>query len=73
MAPRFLRQIGSIFRVPVVTRTLRWSWRLLPVLIMMDFGYLIGIWPDWDLYKEGAIQRSSFIRSYGMPPVNPLG
>ena len=64
MAARFLRQIGSIFHVPVVTRTLRWGLRLLPILIMMDLGYLIGIWPDWELYTEGPIQRSSFIRSY---------
>ncbi len=64
MAPRFLRSIGSFFRVPVVTRTLRWSWRIVPVLIMMDLGYLIGIWPDWELYSDGPIQRSSFIRSY---------
>ncbi len=64
MAARFFESIGSMFRVPVVTRTLRWSWRLAPVLIMMDFGYLIGIWPDWELYTEGPIQRSSFIRSY---------
>ncbi len=64
MASRFFKSIRSIFRVPVVTRALRWSWRLLPVLIMMDFGYLIGIWPDWELYAEGPIQRSSFIRRY---------
>ena len=64
MAPRFLRKIGSIFRMPIVTRTLRWSWRVLPVLIMMDLGYLIGIWPDWELYAEGPIKRSSFILSY---------
>ena len=60
----FLRKIGSFFRVPIVTSTLRWTWRLLPVLILMDLGYLIGIWPDWELYSEGPVQRSSFIRSY---------
>lgn len=64
MAPLILRKLRSIFRVPIITRALRWSWRLLPVLIMMDLGYLIGIWPDWELYAEGPIQRSSFIRSY---------
>ena len=64
MASRLLRKIGSLFRVPVVTRALRWSWRLLPVLIMMDIGYMIGIWPEWELYTAGPIQRSSFIRSY---------
>lgn len=64
MAPRLLRKIGALLHVPVVTRTLRWSWRLLPALLMMDIGYLIGIWPEWELYTEGPIQRSSFIRSY---------
>ncbi len=64
MASRLLRQISSFFRLPAVVRTLRWSWRILPILIMMDIGYLVGIWPDWDLYTEGPVQRSSFIRSY---------
>ena len=64
MAPRFLRNISSFFRVPLVMRTLRWILRIVPVLIMMDIGYLIGIWPDWELYSAGPIQRSSFIRSY---------
>ena len=60
----FFRQTRSFIRVPIVTRTLYWSWRVLPVLIMMDVGYLIGIWPDWDMYTDGPIQRSSFISSY---------
>ena len=64
MAPRFLRKIGSLFRIPVITRSLRWSWRLLPILVVMDLGYLVGIWPDWDMYTEGPVQRSSFIRDY---------
>ena len=37
---------------------------MLPILILMDVGYMIGVWPDWDMYAEGPIQRSSFIRSY---------
>jgi monofunctional biosynthetic peptidoglycan transglycosylase len=64
MASRPLRIIGSFFRLPAIMRVLRWSWRVLPVLIMMDVGYMIGIWPDWDLYSAGPVQRSSFIRSY---------
>ena len=64
MTFRIFRRIGTLFRVPIVTSTLRWCWRLLPVLVMMDIGYLIGIWPDWELYSEGPVQRSSFIRSY---------
>jgi monofunctional biosynthetic peptidoglycan transglycosylase len=64
MAFRIWRKFASLVRVPVVTRMLRWAWRLLPVLVMMDIGYLVGIWPEWELYSEGPIQRSSFIRSY---------
>ena len=36
----------------------------MPILVMMDLGYLIGIWPEWEMYTDGPIQRSSFIRSY---------
>ena len=61
MAFRIWRKLGSLIRVPVVAR---WGWRLLAILVMMDIGYLIGIWPEWELYSEGPIQRSSFIRSY---------
>ena len=45
-------------------RILRWSFRILVIVIIMDTGYLIGIWPDWELYKEGPIQQSNFIRLY---------
>ena len=60
----FRRRSAATFTRRAITRILRWSLRLLPVLIVMDLGYLIGILPDWDLYAEGPIQRSSFIRSY---------
>lgn len=45
-------------------RILRWSLRILLLILLMDTGYLIGIWPDWELYKKGPIQQSNFIRSY---------
>ncbi len=64
MASRLLTKISRLFRIPVVTGVLRWAWRLLPIVIMMDVGYMIGIWPDWGLYTEGPIQRSSFISNY---------
>ena len=34
------------------------------LIFIMDTGYLIGTWPDWELYKKGPIQQSNFIRSY---------
>ena len=64
MASRLLTKISRLFRIPVVTGVLRWVWRLLPIVIMMDVGYMIGIWPDWSLYTECPIQRSNFISSY---------
>jgi len=45
-------------------RILRWSFRILIIIIIMDTGYLIGIWPDWELYREGPVQQSNFIRLY---------
>jgi monofunctional glycosyltransferase len=43
---------------------LRWSLRLLLLLVILDIGYLTWIWPDWSSYRQGPIQRSSFIRDY---------
>jgi monofunctional glycosyltransferase len=43
---------------------LRWSLRLLLLLAVLDIGYLAWIWPDWSSYRQGPIQRSSFIRDY---------
>ena len=64
MASRRSHKIGSIFRFFSLRRTLRWGSLLLLVLVVMDVGYLVGIWPQWELYREGPIQRSSFIRDY---------
>jgi monofunctional biosynthetic peptidoglycan transglycosylase len=43
---------------------MRWCLRLLLVLVILDVAYLASIWPDWDSYQKGPIQRSSFIRDY---------
>lgn len=45
-------------------RALRWGGWLLLALLLMDLGYLVGIWPDWDRYADGPVLRSSFIRAY---------
>ena len=65
MALHMLRyRISEFFSFPKTVFALRWSFRLIIVLLIMDAGYLIGIWPDWKLYSEGPIQQSSFIRTY---------
>ena len=56
--------MSSIFRVSTLRRTLRWLVLSLLVLVVLDAGYLVGIWPQWDSYSKGQIQRSSFIQDY---------
>jgi len=64
MASRYSSRKGSKFRFLSLRRALRWGLLLLLVLVAMDVGYLIGIWPQWESYRNGPIQRSSFIRDY---------
>lgn len=47
-----------------VAQLIRWSFRILLLIIIIDIGYLIVIWPDWDRYLEGQVQSSNFIRDY---------
>ncbi len=47
-----------------VAGIMRWCLRLLLVLIILDVAYLASIWPDWESYRQGPIQQSSFIRDY---------
>jgi len=54
----------TFFKLPSVVTTLKLSWKVLLLIIVMDTGYLIGIWPDWKIYAEGPIQQSNFIRNY---------
>ncbi len=64
MGKRPRRRLRSLFVRPGIGLLLRWSGRLLLLLILMDAGYLFGIWPRWELYAQGPIQRSNFIRAY---------
>lgn len=54
----------NILTLNSIKKTLRWSWKILLIIFVMDTGYLIGIWPDWKIYAEGPVQQSSFIRNY---------
>lgn len=64
MISRLFRKIAAVSWLAVAYRTLRWSLRLLPIFILMDIGYLIGIWPDWNDYEAGPAPRSQFILAY---------
>ncbi len=44
--------------------TLRWILSIIFILAIIDFAYLLSIWPDWDSYKQGRVQQSSFIKQY---------
>ena len=58
------RKLKNLFKLPGIVTTLRWGWKILLIVFVMDAGYLIGIWPDWKIYADGPIQQSSFIRTY---------
>lgn len=45
-------------------RGLRWAWRLLLLLLVLDLFYISLIWPDWDAFKSGHIPKSRFIQDY---------
>jgi monofunctional biosynthetic peptidoglycan transglycosylase len=76
---RFFR---ALFSFTALKRAWRWGWRLLLVLLLVDLAYLASIWPQWQEYAAGPIQRSNFIRAYeverraepGLPPLrwNPV-
>ena len=64
MTSRLFRKIAAVSWLAAAYRTLRWGLKLLPILILMDVGYLIGIWPDWAAYEAGTVPRSQFILAY---------
>jgi monofunctional biosynthetic peptidoglycan transglycosylase len=59
----FLRRKFSSLR-RTVSRFLRLCLWLLVMGVVLDVAYLAWIWPDWQSYQQGPIQRSSFIRDY---------
>jgi monofunctional biosynthetic peptidoglycan transglycosylase len=61
MKPARPRNTGPWSRIASL---LRWSWRLALLLIALDLAYLAWIWPDWQSYRQGPIQQSTFIRDY---------
>jgi len=64
MALSIARRIGSLFSFAALRRCWSWGWRLLLVLLLIDCGYLYGIWPEWDEYSRGPLQQSNFMRAY---------
>lgn len=48
----------------MLKRSLRWIGRIFLLLVIIDVGYLIGIWPDWEQYRTGPVRGSSFISNY---------
>jgi len=64
MISRLFKKITAVSWLTTAYGILRWGLRILPILILMDIGYLIGIWPDWNIYAEGPAPRSQFILAY---------
>ena len=47
-----------------IIRILRFCWRCLIILLVLDAGYLWGMMPEWDYYAQGPLIKSAFIRDY---------
>lgn len=45
-------------------RTLRWTFRIFLLLLILDLVYLGLTWPDWNKIANGPIPKSAFMREY---------
>lgn len=45
-------------------RVLRWGFRILLLLLILDFFYLAVTWPDWKKLATGTAPKSAFIHEY---------
>jgi monofunctional biosynthetic peptidoglycan transglycosylase len=43
---------------------IHWSLRLLIVLGCLEVGFILGLMPDWQEFRDGPIQKSRLIRDY---------
>ena len=43
---------------------LKWSGVIVTGLLLIEFGYVLGLMPDWDQFIHGPIQKSSIIQQY---------
>ena len=53
--------LGSARRLGRRVRLVLW---LAALFLVGDLVYVAGMWPDWELYTEGPIFESRFIRTY---------
>jgi monofunctional biosynthetic peptidoglycan transglycosylase len=59
---RFMTRRKGLFNR--ARRALRWSLRVLLILLVVDMVYLASIWPDWKQLAHGPIPKSSFMALY---------
>ena len=56
------------YKRPLLTgnwgRRLRLAAKVAAILFLCDLAYVTGLGPDWDLYAEGPIFKSSFMKRY---------
>ena len=56
-------------------RTVLWSKRsglFIFAIFLLDTGYLIGMWPNWEMIDKGPIPKSRFIENYQLKQIeNP--
>lgn len=55
------QQTGKASRL---RRVITWTIRIVPIIIAIDLFYIMSIWPDWEEFGTGRIQKSNFIKAY---------
>jgi len=64
------RRRFSLRNIPIVqwlwhgATVLRWSIRIVLIVLIVDLFYLAVVWPDWKKLSHGPIPVSSFIQEY---------
>ena len=42
----------------------KWAGIVVVALLLVEFGYILGLMPDWDQFIHGPIEKSSIIQQY---------
>ncbi|MDH5444771.1 MAG: monofunctional biosynthetic peptidoglycan transglycosylase [Gammaproteobacteria bacterium] len=45
-------------------RRIKWTLRIVLLLMALDIFYIITIWPNWDRFEHGPVAKSAFIKHY---------
>lgn len=63
----------KFFTVKRLKLAARWSGRILLALILIEIGFIWGLMPDWEEFRQGPIPKSRLIKNYQyLESIDPL-